>query len=293
MSKYPVENAARLTVKNHLYWYLTISFIVGIGIGYYKQSHRYLKSTGEAEDVVRLLIPESSLPQDLVESFVSETGLDVRIDTYANPAEFDARIQNSVYDIALVGHTQVPQLRAEQKLLHLKHELLHNFDNLSADFKDLPSDRGSQYSIAVYWGVRSPESDRAHLDTNLHPPVYAVEAQVLARDLWLGSTTRKPSSFKKDIIDILGRKQDTALWIQSFVILKNSNKLEACHRFLDYFLEGEVAEELSKLTLNSGTNKWLETAQLDATLKPSHLRKQKLATVTRVTVRSRAFPARN
>lgn len=283
MTKSPIEkliqhngSAVRSTLKSHaLYWYLSISFIVGIAIGYREQSHNYLKATGQSEDILRVLIPEGALPQDLIESFVSETGIEIQMDTYASPADLDKYLHTK-YDIALVGHTQVPQMKSDGRIIPLSHVLLGNINNLSADFKDLPSDPGSQFSIAIYWGVRSPENERAHINSITPTPV--VEAQVLARDLWLGAMTRKPA-FKKE--DGMG-KQSTALWVESFVILQGSNKMESCHRFINYFLDGDVAEELARLTSNSGTNASLEATKIDPSLKPSHLRRQKLAQITRI-----------
>lgn len=271
------NSVMRSTLKSHaLYWYLGISFIVGIVMGYREQSHNYLKATGQSEDILRVLIPEGALPQDLIESFVSETGIEIQMDTYASPSDLDKYLHTK-YDIALVGHTQVPQMKADGRIIPLSHILLGNINNLSADFKDLPSDPGSQFSIAVYWGVRSPENERVHISSITPTPV--VEAQVLARDVWLSAMTRKPA-FKKEAG--LGVRQSTDLWVESFVILQGSNKMESCHRFINYFLDGDVAEELARLTSNSGTNSHLEASKIDPSLKPSHLRRQKLAQITRI-----------
>jgi spermidine/putrescine-binding protein len=271
-------------LKNRsIYWYLAVSFIVGIGIGYRENHNHKHKSLSNAEEVLHVLIPNNSIPQDLIESFVSETGYEVQVDTYSTGAEFDKMITQGQYDLALVGFTQVPQLRQEERILPLRHSLLNNFENLSADFRDLPSDPGGLFSVPIYWGIRSPENDRAHLGVQLKSqiPSTTVEAQVLARDLWMGSMTLAKSFKKQDD----AHRQNTALWVQSFVVLKNSKKIETAHRMIDYFLEGDVATELAQLTMNSGTNVRLESKQLDATLKPSHLRRQKLASITRVGAR--------
>ena len=98
------------------------------------------------------------IPQDLVDKFTAETGINVVIDTYdSNESMLASLLAGKIgqYDLAVPGDYMV-QIMTEQGLLDsfTPQELPH-FANILPQWRDVPFDPGRQHSIPYQWGSTS------------------------------------------------------------------------------------------------------------------------------------------
>ncbi len=263
---------------------ISVPFIVGLIFGYkhtlYEPLGDVLANSTNSE--LYVIAPEGALPSDLIESFQAENNVNVILKSYKTTEELESLTAlGSQVDVLLVSSAQVPQLAKNGAIRPLKLGALSNIENIANDFLDLPTDPGAQFSVPVLWGVKDSKNERAQLEADLQrilssDPLFqqVVPAQVIPLSMF---QARSPSSTKS--------YQKSALWVSAFVIPMGAQKEDLAYEFINYFLEPEVALELSVLTMQSSTNKKIESSELNASLKPSHLRRQKLAEILKPAVR--------
>lgn len=262
-----------------------IFFIAGVGFSWALSTPHLPLSVVESAQApdLRILTAKGILPEDLIESFQIESGVIVEVVHYEDAEDLDKKLRQGTYDIALLSHLLIPQLKLEGRIKVLNHTRLKNIENLSPDFRDLPTDPGSRHSIPLVWGVKSSDNNRAHLGKNLVEAIkhkeslfapHLAEANILPGSIWSHNTSHP---VEKKIT-----RQVAALWVQSFVIPTGTSKQEMAHSLLEFFLRADVAKELSKLTYNSSTNKAIEPSGIDSSLKASHIRTQRLSQITKM-----------
>jgi spermidine/putrescine-binding protein len=259
---------------------ISVPFCVGLIFGYQYSLKEKLSKVllpAKTEKLV-VVVPEGSLPADLIESYQVEHNVEVTIKTYSETHELDSFLNSDQQDadLVLVSSVQVPQMIKEGLIKPLQIRQVPNIENIANDFLDLPTDPGAKFSIPLLWGVREAKNERAQLERSIQEilskePLYqqVVPAQVIPTSMFLSRLTNS----KKYL------SQRSALWVRSFVIPVTSKADAVAYSFLNYFLEPEVALELSSLTMQSSTNRTIENSELNESLKPSHLRRQKLAEI--------------
>jgi spermidine/putrescine transport system substrate-binding protein len=95
------------------------------------------------------------IPEDLVQKFETETGIDVTIDTYDSNEAMLASLKAGKlgqYDVAVPGDYMVDIMKKEGLLDTFKPEELSNFGNIEAQWVDVPFDPGRTSSIPYQWG---------------------------------------------------------------------------------------------------------------------------------------------
>jgi spermidine/putrescine transport system substrate-binding protein len=95
------------------------------------------------------------IPQELVDKFEAETGIDVTIDTYDSNEAMLASLKAGKlgeYDVAVPGDYMVQIMRTEGLLDSYKPEEVPNFGNIAPEWLDVPFDPGRQHSIPYQWG---------------------------------------------------------------------------------------------------------------------------------------------
>lgn len=258
-------------MKKYVLWYITLNFIAGLGFG-------YLYNTGKLKPIklgnshtLKVLCPEGLIPVDLFESFQVENGMQISLQSYASNSELlqlvhEPRRGSTGFDIILLSYTQIPELVASGNLLVIDMNYLKNINNLAADFRDLPTDPGGRFSIPILWGVGSD-------------PLRIKSPNKLAtKDIALVKDSNHAKGFIKDFSE---ERQYSSLWVQSFVIPRSTANLVGAYDLVNYFLNRDVALELTKLTNRASTNTVVEHASIASQLKPSHLRNQNLARMVR------------
>jgi spermidine/putrescine transport system substrate-binding protein len=95
------------------------------------------------------------IPQELVDTFTAETGIEVVIDTYdSNEAMLASLLAGKMgqYDVAVPGDYMVQIMRDQGLLDTFAPEELPHFSAILPQWLDVPFDPGRQHSIPYQWG---------------------------------------------------------------------------------------------------------------------------------------------
>ena len=104
------------------------------------------------------------MPQELLDKFTAETGIEVSMDTYdSNEAMLAALKAGALgdYDLAVPGDYMVKIMIDEGLLDTFSASELQNFGNIEQQWLDVSFDRGRRHSIPYQWGSTSFSVDRA------------------------------------------------------------------------------------------------------------------------------------
>lgn len=117
-----------------------------------------LGGTASAEGTVSLYNFFEYMPQELLEKFTAETGIDVVMDTYDSNEAMLASLKAGKlgqYDIAVPVDFMVKVMADEGFLDAFTPDELPNYANIQDQWLDVPFDPGRQYSIPYQWGTTS------------------------------------------------------------------------------------------------------------------------------------------
>jgi spermidine/putrescine transport system substrate-binding protein len=95
------------------------------------------------------------MPQDLIDAFTAETGIEVVVDTYdSNEAMLASLLAGKLgeYDVAVPGDYMVQIMRDRDLLDSFTPDEVPNFANILPQWLDVPFDQGRQHSIPYQWG---------------------------------------------------------------------------------------------------------------------------------------------
>jgi len=98
------------------------------------------------------------IPQELVDKFKAETGIEVTIDTYDSNEAMLASLKAGAlgsYDVAVPGDYMVEIMIGEGMLDSYDPSELKNFGNIQPEWVDVPFDPGRKHSIPYQWGSTS------------------------------------------------------------------------------------------------------------------------------------------
>ncbi|WP_322864867.1 extracellular solute-binding protein (plasmid) [Aquicoccus sp. G2-2] len=98
------------------------------------------------------------IPQDLLDKFTKETGIEVVMDTYdSNEALLAALKAGAIgaYDVAMPGDYMVEILNNQDLLGEFSPDELKNFDNIQDQWLNVEFDAGRKHSIPYQWGTTS------------------------------------------------------------------------------------------------------------------------------------------
>ncbi|AZL60784.1 extracellular solute-binding protein [Tabrizicola piscis] len=98
------------------------------------------------------------IPQELVDKFEAETGIDVTIDTYDSNESMLASLKAGKlgqYDVAVPADFMVGIMAADGMLDSFTPEEMPNLGNIAPQWLDVPFDAGRKHSIPYQWGTTS------------------------------------------------------------------------------------------------------------------------------------------
>jgi spermidine/putrescine transport system substrate-binding protein len=98
------------------------------------------------------------IPQELVDKFTAETGIEVTIDTYDSNEAMLASLKAGKlgqYDVAVPGDYMVQIMAGEGLLDTFAPAEIANFGNIAPQWLDVPFDPGRKSSIPYQWGSTS------------------------------------------------------------------------------------------------------------------------------------------
>jgi spermidine/putrescine transport system substrate-binding protein len=97
---------------------------------------------------------EGVMPQSILDDFAAETGVKVNYVSYQSQEDVIAEIKSGkVYDVLVLENQFIPPLAARGMLLELNYKNIPNFNNISANFRDLTYDPGNRHSVPYSWGM--------------------------------------------------------------------------------------------------------------------------------------------
>ena len=97
---------------------------------------------------------EEDMPQFVLDAFTEEYGVKVTYLTYESQLEeaMENMRAGEVYDVVVIDNYYVPTLVADGLLAEIDYRNVPNFDNISANFRDLAYDPGNKHSVPFNWG---------------------------------------------------------------------------------------------------------------------------------------------
>ena len=107
------------------------------------------------------------MPQQVLEQFEKETGIQVVYSTYESNEAMYAKVKlldASGYDVVFPSTYFVNRMRRENLLMPLDKNRLPNFKNLDPALLDKPYDPGNVYSVPYMWGTTAIGVDAARVD---------------------------------------------------------------------------------------------------------------------------------
>lgn len=95
------------------------------------------------------------MPQDLLDKFAKEHGVEVTMDTYDSNESLLARLKAGVtgYDVAVPGDYMVAILIQEDLLEKVQPNKMANFKHMDSRWVDVYFDKGREYSVPYQWGT--------------------------------------------------------------------------------------------------------------------------------------------
>ena len=104
-----------------------------------------------------LYIWSEYIPDQVLQDFTKETGIEVHLSTYDSNEAMYAKIKlaGDGYDLIVPSSDYVALMAQQNLLLPLDKSLLPNFANLAPRFLNQPFDKGNTYSLPYMWGSTS------------------------------------------------------------------------------------------------------------------------------------------
>src|SRR5215831_5751352 len=108
-----------------------------------------------AAEELNLFAWSEYVPQDVLDGFTKETGIQVNYETYASNEEMLAKLVSGAasYDVIQPSEYTVEALVKEKQLLPLDHAMLPNLKNIGKEYWNQPHDPQLAYSVPYMQGT--------------------------------------------------------------------------------------------------------------------------------------------
>jgi spermidine/putrescine transport system substrate-binding protein len=106
-------------------------------------------------DELNIYAWSGELPEEVVDDFAAETGIEVTLDTFDSNESLIAKLEAGAagYDIVNPSQYAVQILAKKGLIEELDHSKIPNRGNLSEVFQNISFDAGNKYSIPYVWGT--------------------------------------------------------------------------------------------------------------------------------------------
>ena len=125
-------------------------------------------SSSEETQVLNLYNWSEYMPQEVLDRFTEETGIQVVYTTYDSNEAMYARLKllddSAAYDLAVPSTYYVSKMRQEDLLMPIDRSKIEGFDNLSPELVNLDIDPENAYSVPFLWGTTGLGVDTADVD---------------------------------------------------------------------------------------------------------------------------------
>jgi len=95
------------------------------------------------------------MPQSVLDAFTEEYGVKVTYLTYESqqPEAIENMRAGEMYDVVVIDNDYIPSLLADGLLAEIDYRNVPNFDNISANFRNLAYDPSNKHSVPFNWGT--------------------------------------------------------------------------------------------------------------------------------------------
>ena len=110
---------------------------------------------GSASKTVNVLIFSAYVPQDVLDDFRKETGIEPKVGNFASNEELLGKLRGGTADVDVVSPSDymVRRLAALKLIRPLDRAKLTNFANLDPGMLAKPFDPKNEHSVPLFWGV--------------------------------------------------------------------------------------------------------------------------------------------
>ena len=118
----------------------------------------FAASAAHAQEKISIYHWFEYIPQELLDKFATETGIEVTMDTFDSNEAMLATLKAGKlgsYDVAVPGDYMVEIMTGEGMLDTIAEGELANFANIEPQWVDVPFDPGRMHSIPYQWGSTS------------------------------------------------------------------------------------------------------------------------------------------
>jgi len=137
--------------------------------------------SSEEPQVLSLYNWSEYMPQEVLDRFTEETGIEVVYTTYDSNEAMYARLKllddSAAYDLAVPSTYYVSKMRQEDLLMPIDRSKIEGFNRLDPELVNLDIDPDNQFSVPYLWGTTGLAVDTADIEGE---PVNAWQ------DLWDG-----------------------------------------------------------------------------------------------------------
>ena len=97
----------------------------------------------------------SYIDEDILKDFTKETGIKVKLSTFASNEEMYAKLNSgsAFYDLAIPSDYMIERMIKEGMLEKIDLSNIPNYKNIDAQFKNLAYDSANEYSVPYMWGT--------------------------------------------------------------------------------------------------------------------------------------------
>eukprot|EP00003_Mantamonas_plastica_P023489 TRINITY_DN4237_c0_g5_i1.p2 TRINITY_DN4237_c0_g5~~TRINITY_DN4237_c0_g5_i1.p2 ORF type:complete len:346 (+),score=86.42 TRINITY_DN4237_c0_g5_i1:1240-2277(+) len=124
--------------------------------------------SSEEPQVLNLYNWSEYMPQEVLDRFTEETGIQVVYTTYDSNEAMYARLKllddSAAYDLAVPSTYYVSKMRQEDLLMPIDRAKIEGFDQLDPDLVNLDIDPDNAYSVPYLWGTTGLAVDAADVD---------------------------------------------------------------------------------------------------------------------------------
>ncbi len=110
---------------------------------------------GDLEKNVHIFCWSEYIPQEIIDAFTKETGIQVSMETYASNEEMLAKLfaGGGTYDLIQPSEYVIEGLIREGMLTPIDHQAIPNMKNLAPEFTSMSFDPGNKYSVPYMAGT--------------------------------------------------------------------------------------------------------------------------------------------
>lgn len=294
-----------MKLRSYFKKYHVVLFVIFFGFGflwgkfYYYGDRQPLEVFGKRE--LHVLAPPQIISDDVLENYHMQHQTQIYLDLYETDEDFKEKMNSKEYDVVFSLPDLSKDLILQEKLMKLSDDNIKNKKQISPDFSTLPYDKGLDFVIPVFWGLRGIVFNKQKTKKNefleardisktafkdkalLSIPPLSVLADVMQKlrdeTLWIAHVDSYVAYELMNVdekFDFTIAPEGATLWTANVGVFKASKNPSSALSFIEFLLQKEIMIELVKHNKLSTTHRDLDTENIKPYLKSSFIREVSL-----------------